>query len=166
MIAQTSDAIVLNSYLVRIGYDPASSEGKIPPASIESLKQIHLAHATHVPFENLDVLLKRPIKLDLESIQRKIVTDSRGGWCFEQNALLAAALEQVGFEVTRLSGRVRYYTERVLPRTHMVLKVEAEGESWLADVGFGGISLLEPIRLIPDLETKQGSWKLRLKKEG
>ncbi len=33
----------------------------------------------------------------------------------------------------------------MLPRTHMVLTLELEGREWLADVGFGGDGLIEPI---------------------
>jgi N-hydroxyarylamine O-acetyltransferase len=60
------------------------------------LDAIHLAHATTIPFENLDILLGRPIRLDLVSLQDKLVRDRRGGYCFEHNTLLAAALEAVG----------------------------------------------------------------------
>ena len=151
--------IDLDSYFGRIGYSGAR------PPSAETLKKVHLSHATHVPFENLDVLLGRPVTLDLDRIQTKIVANHRGGYCFEQNALLAAVLEQMGFAVTRLSGRVRYYTTRVLPRMHMVLKVQTEGQDWLADVGFGGLGLIEPVPLVEGLETQQGAWRLRLKRE-
>ena len=76
----------------------------------------------------------RPIRLDLPSLTEKLIRGQRGGYCFEQNALLAAVLEQLGFKVTRLLARVRIGGERLLPRTHMVLEVAAEGESWLAEV--------------------------------
>lgn len=159
VIEQSSNPIDLDAYFKRIGY---SGDRRV---SAETLKKVHAAHATHVPFENLDVLLGRPIKLDLESIQSKIVGAHRGGYCFEQNALLAAVLEQMGFAVTRLSGRVRYYTTRVLPRMHMVLKVDADGQSWLADVGFGGLGLIEAIPMVEHAEWQQGVWRLRLKCE-
>ena len=165
MIAEIPVPLDLDAYLKRIECSGGNSAGNLRP-SAETLRQVHLAHATHVPFENLDVLLGRPISLDLQTIERKIVGNHRGGYCFEQNALLAGVLERIGFPVTQLSGRVRYYTTRVLPRTHMVLKVEADGQGWLADVGFGGIALIEPIALVPDVEVRQGVWRLRLKREG
>src|SRR5262249_12522387 len=121
----------LDAYFARIGY---TGERRAAHAVLDA---VHLAHATSVPFENLDIFLGRPIRIDLESVQAKLVHARRGGYCFEQNTLFAAVLEQLGFPVTCLAARVRLGASRVLPRTHMVLKVEAEGASWLADVGFG-----------------------------
>ena len=94
----------LDAYLQRIGY-----AGDLRP-SAAVLEALHLAHATHIPFENLDILRGLPIRLDLESLQRKLVDARRGGYCFEQNLLFAAVLEEVGFAVTRLAARVRYRT--------------------------------------------------------
>jgi N-hydroxyarylamine O-acetyltransferase len=91
----------LDAYLERIGY-----EGRDEP-TLEVLDALHLAHTTTIPFENLDILLGRPIRLDLPSLQDKLVRDRRGGYCFEHNTLFAAALEAVGFGVTRLGARVR-----------------------------------------------------------
>src|SRR5436190_17504254 len=122
-------AVDLDAYFARIGY----MGERIPTAA--TLRALHLAHTTHIPFENLDVLLGRPIQIDLNSIQTKLVRDHRGGYCFEQNGLFAAALEQLGFQVTRIAGRARHLTTRVLPRTHMILKVEVDEASWIADVG-------------------------------
>src|SRR5262249_54590872 len=129
----------LDAYLRRIGY----AGERRPTAAV--LQQLHLAHATHIPFENLDILLGRPIRLDLEGLQAKLVRGQRGGYCFEHNTLFAAALEQIGFRLTRLGARVRFRVTRLLPRVHMALKVDVEGEAWLADVGFGGEGLLLPV---------------------
>jgi N-hydroxyarylamine O-acetyltransferase len=74
-------------------------------------------------------------------------------------------LERLGFPVTRLAARVRFGTNEVRPRTHMVLKAEADGKSWLCDVGFGGWGLLEPIELRDGTESKQGAWTFRLRRE-
>src|SRR5690349_15099497 len=126
----------LDAYLDRIGY----AGPRLPTRRV--LEGLHLAHTTHVPFENLDILLGRPIRLDLDSLQAKLVRDRRGGYCFEQNTLFAAGLEQMGFAVTRLAARVRFGASRLLPRTHMLLRVDVEGEPFLADVGFGGSGLL------------------------
>jgi N-hydroxyarylamine O-acetyltransferase len=149
----------LEAYLQRIGY-----AGPRTPTP-ETLAGLHLAHATQIPFENLDILLGRPIRLDLASLQAKLVRARRGGYCFEQNTLLAAALEQLGFGVTRLAARVRLGANRVAPRTHMLLRVEAGGEAWLADVGFGGDGLLEPLPLQAGLVVRQYAWSYRLVQE-
>ncbi len=153
------DALDLDAYLARIDYSGERS----PTAEI--LRALHRAHATHIPFENLDIMLGKSIRLDLASLQTKLVRNRRGGYCFEQNALFAAALEQLGFVVTRMAARVRFGTNEVRPRTHMALKVEADGKSWLADVGFGGWGLLEPIALVDGEVSQQGAWSFRLRRE-
>lgn len=113
-------ALDLQAYLRRIGY-----QGAVEPTR-RVLEALHLAHATHIPFENLDILLGRPIALDLASLQSKLVARRRGGYCFEHNLLFAAVLREFGFEPTLLAARVRFRTTAVLPRTHMLLLVEGE----------------------------------------
>jgi N-hydroxyarylamine O-acetyltransferase len=149
----------LDSYLARTGY-----AGPLEPTR-GTLEGLHLAHATRIPFENVDVLLGRPIRLDLENLQAKLVRNKRGGYCFEQNALFAAVLERVGFRVTRLAARVRYGASRLLPRTHMLLNVEAEGKAYVADVGFGADGLLLPLPLTVGVVTRQFDWSYRLTHE-
>jgi N-hydroxyarylamine O-acetyltransferase len=132
-------ALDLKAYAQRIAFS-----GDLSP-SAECLRELHLAHAQHVPFENIDVLLRRPIRLDIESLQKKLVEDRRGGYCFEQNTLFAAVLEAIGFRVTRQAARVRLGAAGIASRSHMLLAVEAGGQKWLVDVGFGGEALLLPI---------------------
>ena len=146
----------LDSYLERIGYG-----GELRP-SYAALEALHLAHATHIPFENLDVLVGRPIRLDLESLEAKLVTARRGGYCFEQNSLFASALEQIGFSVTRLAGRAKYRVSHVLPRTHMMLLVHVDGGTWVADVGFGSEGLLQPVPFRAGEESRQFAWRYRV----
>src|ERR1039458_6052978 len=88
----------LDKYLARIGIN-----GTIGP-DLATLTAIHAAHVNAIPFEGFDPLLRRPVKLDLASIQEKIVDGRRGGYCFEQNTLLKGALEAIGFNVTGLGG--------------------------------------------------------------
>lgn len=155
-----SPSIDLAAYLRRVEY-----EGPLEPAA-EVLRALHLAHATHIPFENLDILLERPIRLDLASLQAKLVGANRGGYCFEQNSLFAAVLEEVGFAVTRLAARVRYGTTAVLPRTHMLMLVRCEGRTWLADVGFGAEGLLYPVPFGGGEASEQFAWSYRVAPQG
>jgi len=138
----------LERYLARIGWAGA----RAPSAA--TLRGLCWAHARSIPFENLDVLLGRPIRVELEAVTRKLVDDRRGGYCFEQNTLFAGALRALGFRVTTLAARVRWGAapDQVTARTHMVLRVDVDGERWLADVGFGGTSPPEPLRLLPGIE--------------
>lgn len=151
-------AIDVEAYFRRIGY----AGGTRP--TLETLRGLHFAHATHIPFENLDVLLRRTIRIDLDGIQAKLVGSRRGGYCFEQNFLLAAALERLGFTVTLLEARVRLGAQRILPRTHVLLAIDIDGTRWLADCGFGSFGLLEPLPLAIG-EFRQFGWSYRLARE-
>lgn len=153
-------ALDLPAYFRRIDFQEE------PRADFHTLRGLHFAHATHIPFENIDPLLGRPVQMDLASVQSKLIFKRRGGYCFEQNTLFAAVLEQLGFEVTRLAARVHVGTDRILPRTHKLLRVEADGRPWICDVGFGSWGLLEPIELKTENEVRQGDWLLRLAKRG
>jgi N-hydroxyarylamine O-acetyltransferase len=150
----------LAAYLARIGVSG------VPAPTVESLFTLHRAHVEAIPFENLDILLGRPIRLDLPSLEAKLVASRRGGYCFEQNTLFASALASIGFAVTPLAGRVRLGGRTDGPRTHMLLSVRAGDHDWLADVGFGGGGLLEPISIEPSGESRQGSWRFRVVEEG
>jgi N-hydroxyarylamine O-acetyltransferase len=150
--------IDLESYLSRVHYAGPRS------AALAVLEELHLAHVRHIPFENLDILLGRPILLDLGALEAKLVHGGRGGYCFEQNTLFAAVLEELGFPVTRLAARVRSGTTRLLPRTHMLLKVDMEGDAVIADVGFGGDGLLGPISLRGE-PMRQSGWTYRIARE-
>ncbi len=149
----------LQDYLARIGYDGPLA------ADLATLKALQLAHLDAIPFEALDPLLRRPVKLDLASVQAKLVDGGRGGYCYEHNLLLRAALEAIGFEVTGLGGRVRWMSppdSPLGPRTHMMLRVDLSGETFLVDVGFGACLLDAPLQLKTDVEqtTAMGTYRL------
>ena len=137
----------LNAYFERIGYAGAQTP------TLETLRELHMRHTESIPFENLDPLLQRPVKLDAESLQRKLVDERRGGYCYELNGLFALVLDALGFRVTRLGARVVYLGDvnSFPPRPHMLLRVDVGDESWIADVGFGGMVLTAPLRLAVDV---------------
>jgi N-hydroxyarylamine O-acetyltransferase len=138
-----SQAMNLAAYFQRIGY-----RGRYQP-DLALLSALTAAHTQSIPFENLDVLLGRPISLEPDALFQKLVVDRRGGYCFEQNGLFLEVLRELGFQVAPLSARVRLQRPRDFtpPRTHVFLRVELDGESWLTDVGVGGLSLTSPLRL-------------------
>ena len=151
-------AIDLSRYLRRIGW-----EGAAPTVSTSSLDAIARRHTASIPFENLNPFLGLPVSLDLADIERKLVDESRGGYCFEQNRLLAEVLGAIGFEVDCLAARVLWGQpeDTVTMRSHMVLKVHTPEGPRLADVGFGSNSLSASLALEDGLEqsTPHGSYQ-------
>ena len=130
----------LAEYLERIRYRAT------PTTDLETLRGLHRAHLRAIPFEDLDVQLRRPVSLDIAAIYRKIVRGQRGGWCYETNGLMAWALQQVGFDVMRMSGGVmRESMGDGQLGNHLCLLVRID-KPYLVNVGFGG-SLVEPIEL-------------------
>jgi N-hydroxyarylamine O-acetyltransferase len=146
-------ALDLPGYLARAGLPGA---GALPPTA-GTLRAVHAAHLAAFPFENLDIMLGRGIRVDLESIQAKLVGGRRGGYCFEHGQLLAAALERLGFTVERLLARV-WRPDKVGARTHLTLRVtDAGGRAWLTDAGFGS-SPAGPVALDGDGPRAISGW--------
>jgi N-hydroxyarylamine O-acetyltransferase len=140
----------LDAYLERIGL-----RGR------PEIAEIHRAHVTSIPFENLDPRSGKPVSLQLDDLQQKLVTERRGGYCFEHNLVLKAALEVLGAQVEPILARVGPRgTER--SRTHLLLRVRCDGQVWHADAGFGRGTLLAPIPFGPGDEHVQDGWRFRV----
>lgn len=133
----------LDAYLARIGLPRPDH------ADLDTLAAVHAAHAQTIPFENLDPWTGSTVALDLDALQAKLVQGRRGGYCYEHNLLLGAALRRIGFSVLDLAARVRWNVAEgvVRPRTHMLLVVSLEGERFVVDAGFGGMTMTAPLRL-------------------
>ena len=130
----------LHAYLDRVGF---SGE---PRVDFETLRRLHRGHLERIPYENLDVALGRRVTIESAPIFTKLVTRHRGGWCYEMNGLLAWALEEIGFKVTRMAGGVmRAALGDLKIGNHLVLRVDLD-QPYLADVGFGD-GMLEPVPL-------------------
>ncbi len=145
-------------YLTRIQYfNPVKPDD-------QTLQELQFAHIQRVPFENLDIGLKRPIHLDEEVLWNKIVVQKRGGFCYELNGLFARLLEEIGFKVTYLNARV-YNREGKLgiEFDHLALLVQVPNQPtrWLVDVGFGD-SFNEPLNFEEHDEQVQGLRVYRL----
>ena len=133
----------VDTYLDHIGY-----RGPRRP-TLDALRQLHFQHMLTVPFENLDIYLGNKIVLDHDTFYHKIVTDLRGGYCYELNGCFAVLLRELGFNVSMLSARVAKKEGGFSPEfDHMALLVEL-GDRWLADVGFGD-SFTRPLRIDSD----------------
>lgn len=154
-----SNQFQLDNYLARIGHRGAVK------ADLATLSALHSAHVGAIPFEGLDPLLRRPVHLDLPSLQAKLVDSRRGGYCFEQNAVFKAALESIGFAVTGLCARVRWTAppdSPLGPKTHMLLKVDLPEGPYIADVGFGACVLDMPLQFKTDVEQRTAMGTFRL----
>jgi N-hydroxyarylamine O-acetyltransferase len=132
---------LLDAYRRRVGV----ADSSVP--DLDTLRRLHAAHVAAIPFENLDILLGRGISLELPRLVAKLAVGRRGGYCFEQNTLFLAVLTELGFRAMPMEARVRAGSTVLRPRTHMVIAVELDDRRWLADVGFGGEGLLEPVAL-------------------
>jgi len=112
------------------------------------------AHSATISYESIDVLLDRPPKLDLDSLQQKMIAGGRGGYCFEQNMLFRAGLRSLGFKITSLQARVvrGLAIDAPRPALHMVLRVDLPEGAFLADVGFGNLAPTAPLALSANIE--------------
>ena len=147
-------------YLERIGIFEELSPTK------QNLFRIQQAHLRSVPYENLDILLKKPIALDEESLYEKIVVRHRGGYCFEVNELLGHLLRALGYEVTDLFGRFLRGETGVPMRRHHVLMVRCIDDEipYIADVGVGTGSPNVPMRMTVGEEVPDGAVTYRFTK--
>jgi len=149
------DELDLDAYFARIGYEG----DRRPTAAV--LRAVQRAHVTSIPWENLDMVLVRPVDLALGPLQAKLVRGGRGGTCSEHTTLFAAALDRLGFSFTGMQGRVRLGSTEIRPSSHNVLRVVADDRVWLCDVGFGS-SPLEPVELADGADSVQDAWRYRL----
>jgi N-hydroxyarylamine O-acetyltransferase len=146
----------VDGYLARIGL----------PA-LTTLAEVHRAHATSIIFENFDPANGRPVLLDPANLEDKLIARKRGGYCFEQNTLLGSALESLGLEVAPMLARVRLGpASGPRPLDHLLLRVVDGDATWLADVGFGGGGLLDPVPFEVGVESEQSGWRYRLAEDG
>jgi N-hydroxyarylamine O-acetyltransferase len=152
----------LDQYFQRIGYGGAHRP------TLATLQALHRQHPLAITFENLDSWLGQPPALETDALFDKLVLRRRGGYCFEQNGLFKLVLEALGFAVRGLSARVLWNQPEgaQTPRTHQALLVEVQGQEWLVDVGFGGLTALAPLRLTPEREQATPVETLRLRQSG
>lgn len=153
-----SAALDLGAYLARIGH-----HGPTAP-NVETLRALQRAHLDVIPFENLDVITGREIRLDLASLQDKLIYRRRGGYCHEQNILFATVLDRLGFDVAGRSARMLMgEDERNLSALgHTCLNVRVDGVDWHVDVGVGNTGPREPVPLRDGIEVYHDHWVYRL----
>ena len=136
------------AWLDRIGY-----AGPTAP-TLDTLNRLIFAHAHAISYETLDIMLGRPPKLDVPTLQSKMIASGRGGYCFEQNMLFRTGLRSLGYSITSLQGRVvrGLAIDAPRPAIHMLLQVALPEGTYLADVGFGNLAPTAALRLTPEIE--------------
>lgn len=136
-------ALDLDAYFARIAYT-----GPRTP-TLETLRALQELHPAALPFENLSPLLGQRVRLELEAIEAKLVGGGRGGYCYEHNILFRAVLDALGFRTRALAARVVWGppVEALPPRSHALILVAIDGQDWIADAGFGGVTLTAPLCL-------------------
>lgn len=136
------------SWLKRIGHS-----GPVEP-TLETLNGLIFAHSRAISYESLDIMLGRTPRLDLVSLQRKMIAGGRGGYCLEQNMLFREGLRSLGYDITSLQGRVvrGMAIDAPRPAIHMLLQVNLPEGPYLADVGFGNLAPTAALLLRSDVE--------------
>ncbi|GEN65769.1 arylamine N-acetyltransferase [Chryseobacterium rhizosphaerae] len=157
------DQLKLEKYLERIHFSEA------PEMNMETLKRIHQLHPQYIPFENIDPYTGNIPSLNLDDVFSKLVTESRGGYCFEQNLLLREVLKYIGFDTRLQQARVVWKREEdaIAAKTHLLLIVNMHGQEYLVDCGFGIVTLTAPLLLHNEepQQTPNGQFKISKKEE-
>ena len=150
---------LVDGYLRRIGHAPVSTPDLATLASLQD------AHVRAVPFENLDIHLGRPLRLDLDHLAAKVVADRRGGFCFELNGLFCALLLTLGFDARLVEARgTRDDGSLGTPFDHARILARFASTEVLVDVGTG-VSPRGPIRL-DDAPQRIGRCSYRVRRAG
>jgi N-hydroxyarylamine O-acetyltransferase len=149
---ENNERMNVEKYLARIGMDHTGVVADLP-----GLKLLQRQHLLNVPFENLDIHWRRPITLDTNAFYRKIVTENRGGFCYELNGLFNELLRELGFVTRLLSARVADDHGGLTPEfDHLAILVIIGEMQYIADVGFGAFTT-EPLQFVADLEQRDAS---------
>lgn len=130
-------------YLQRLGFEAP------PPPTLDILRELQRRHSAAFVFETIATFLHAPVPIDLPSLERKLLHDGRGGYCYELNRMFLALLQQLGFDARGITARVvmGQPEDTMTARTHLLALVTVGGVRYIADVGFGGMVPTAPLRL-------------------
>ena len=138
-------------YLERIGC-PGSAD-----VSLAALRELHRRHLLSLPYDTGYAIDADYADFDLDPVFDAVVSSGRGGMCLELNFLFHRLLVELGFDAQIMSASTLFPGgEWGKEIEHMVIRVVVDGEEWLADVGHGGISIVEPLRLTGEPKVQYG----------
>jgi len=153
---QTMTDSEIQEYLLRINHPDCT-------ADIDGLTRVQKNHMEYIPFENLDIVVGKKIRLDHLHLFRKIISNKRGGYCFELNTLYAELLKFIGFSPRPVLGRVWLSNPmRTPPRNHLAHLVDLDGKTYLTDVGFGGLVSRVPLDIHQSASVDDGDGMVRI----
>ena len=153
----TDDEIM--GYMKRIGIN------NVLTADLKSLSILQISHLTHIPYENYDSLEHRLTSLNHKELYRKLITEHRGGICFELNGLYAWLLKSIGFDVRSHLSRYIIPEGEIHQRTHRVMTVTIDGERYLTDVGVNSECSRKPLLLAEGLVQSDSISEYRFEKD-
>lgn len=157
-----NEDVRLNAYFERIGF-----AGSIAP-TLPTLEALHALQPAAIPFENISSLVGTPVPLDAPSLNQKLLVERRGGYCFELNLMFLRILRELGFDARGHLASVLWSGRPVdeLVPDHMLITVDVGGTTYLADVGFGGLLLVAPLKLRTGIEQETALGNYRVTGEG
>ena len=160
--ATPDDPHMIRNYLCRLGLPDDLSDMK---ATFDLLCQLQYAHVTRIPYENLDILLDKPLPVDWPGLYGKIVVGKRGGYCFELNGAFAWLLRGLGYRVKTCMGRYLRGEQEVPMRRHRVILAECQDGIFVCDAGVGQVSPRHPLSLVEGLVQEQFGERYTLVRE-
>lgn len=134
----------IKEYLQRIDYHGSLNKKTFV------LSALQLAHLTHIPYENIDILAGKPLSLEPQDLFQKIIVEHRGGFCFELQGLFKELLEALGFSVKQYSARFLDEGDKIQMRRHRVLVVTLGKNRYHLDVGVRNESPRKALKLTCD----------------
>ena len=145
-------------YFERIGLE--MPEEIIPDADL--LQKLTFHTIISVPYENTQLLTKKYVPCDVDSLFQRIVVEKKGGICHDVNGLFGWFLGELGYKV--VSVGTCSFLEKIKTHIHKTLVVtDVNGDEWLTEAAYAGfINNKNPIRFIPGLEQTFGDETFRI----
>ena len=161
-MGRNEPAAVLGAYLARLGIDER------PPATLDTLHDLHRRHVGRIPYENLAIMLGAPPSVTPRDSFARVGDSGRAGYCFHHNGAFETALTELGFAVERRHGHVWFHDEHRYDEelTHLALVVtdlpttDNPDGRWWVDAGLGD-AFFEPLPLVEG-EHEQGGFRYRI----
>lgn len=128
---------------------------------------IQYGFQSHIPYENLDILRGVPLSLDFDALYEKIITNHRGGYCFEINGFLGEVYRSLGYEVTDYMARFLRGEHDIPMRRHRVLAVKAIDcdVPLICDAGIGQSAFRIPLHIKDGYESEQYGERYKVEKQ-